>query len=274
MSQLNISAVLSHQPQNNIITANELEKWHLDGLFNRTIDAVRIKGYFCKQISGDISDKIRRSKFFGSYANAPKIGRIGQAFFECQNDELSLNRYREFSKVWIKEMRKEVSPFLSPIDRFRLELSDLWPSHFNLAEIEGHKLFAGLVREFKEGSYAEPHNDVLSWDLTNEMKTNISNQLAANVYLETSEQGGELRLWHEWPETKEEYNEIRIEGSYGVKEELLNNGYLEMTPETGELILFNPTRIHSVENIVKGSRLTWSCFIGLEDENKALQLWS
>jgi hypothetical protein len=34
MSQLNISAVLSHQPQDNIITANELEKWHLDGLFN------------------------------------------------------------------------------------------------------------------------------------------------------------------------------------------------------------------------------------------------
>lgn len=90
----------------------------------------------------------------------------------------------------------------------------------------------------------------------------------------TSEQGGELRLWHEWPRTKEEYNAIRIEGSYGVKEELLSGSYLEITPEAGELILFNPTRIHSVEKINQGSRLTWSCFIGLENQNKALQIWS
>ncbi|WP_396631445.1 hypothetical protein [Marinomonas arctica] len=81
-------------------------------------------------------------------------------------------------------------------------------------------------------------------------------------------------MWHEWPRTKEAYNAIRIEGSYGVKEELLSGSYLKITPEAGELILFNPTRIHSVEKINQGSRLTWSCFIGLENQNKALQIWS
>jgi len=274
MAKSHLAAAFTYQPSENIIITNEIEKWHLEGLFDQSIDVVRVPKYFSEQDAQEIANKIKRSTFFGSYVNAPKIGRIGQAFFECQNDEVSLSRYLEFAKTWIKEMRKEVSPFISPIDRLRLELDEVWPANCNLAQIFDHKLFAGLVREFKEDSYAEPHNDVLSWDLVDEMDTGITNQLTANVYLETPEQGGELRLWHEWPQSQAEYNAIRIEGSYGVKEERLNGNYLEITPEVGELILFNPTRIHSVEKIVQGSRLTWSCFIGLENHNKALQIWS
>ncbi len=161
MDSINLNTV-QKQSLKNIISTKEIEMWHLKGLLDRTIDVVRIPEYFSKQNSKEIADKIKNSEFFGSYVNAPKIGRVGQAFFECQNDEVSLQRYREYSQVWIKEMRKEVSPFLSPIDRLRLELSEVWPNHCHLAEIDNHKTFAGLVREFKEGSFAEPHNDVLS----------------------------------------------------------------------------------------------------------------
>lgn len=265
---------ITTEQQSNIITAHELEKWHLDGLFNRTIDAVRISGYITEQNAKDISSKIKQSTFFGCYVNAPNIGRIGQAFFECQNDDISLKRYRELSATWIKEMRKEISPYLTPIDRLRLELSEIWPYHCHLAELADHKLFAGLVREFKEGSFAEPHNDVLSWDLVNGIHTKVTNQIAANVYLETSDKGGALRLWNEWPETKEEYEVIQINGSYGVEKEFLRGSYIEIIPEVGELVLFNPRRIHSVEEILQGSRLTWSCFIGIESDIKALQVWS
>ncbi|GAL14579.1 hypothetical protein JCM19233_5591 [Vibrio astriarenae] len=125
MSLSILSKESKHQQSENIIITNALEKWHLDGLFNRTIDLVRVPGYFTIHSSKEITRKIKQSSFFGSYVNAPKIGRIGQAFFECQNDDVSLSRYREFSNIWIKEMRKEVSPLLSPIDRLRLELDEL-----------------------------------------------------------------------------------------------------------------------------------------------------
>ncbi|MFT2110831.1 hypothetical protein [Marinomonas sp. 2405UD68-3] len=88
MSISNLATVLTSQSENILIT-NDLEKWHLDGLFNRTIDAVRVPKYFNTKNDKDISNKIKQSAFFGNYVNAPKIGRIGQAFFECQNDEVS-----------------------------------------------------------------------------------------------------------------------------------------------------------------------------------------
>lgn len=67
---------------------------------------------------------------------------------------------------------------------------------------------------------------------------------------------------------------IRIKDSYGVKDKYLDKNFIEITPEVGELIIFNPMRIHSVEEIRKGSRLSWSCFIGLEAYDKPLQIWS
>ncbi|WP_000099219.1 hypothetical protein [Vibrio mimicus] len=49
MSSSNLAPVLKYQQPDNIIITRELEKWHLDGLFDRTIDAVRVVGYFSQQ---------------------------------------------------------------------------------------------------------------------------------------------------------------------------------------------------------------------------------
>lgn len=64
MSQSNLVSVLAYQQPENIIITNELEKWHLDGLFDRTIDVVRVPGYFSQQNAQEIANKIKRSAFF------------------------------------------------------------------------------------------------------------------------------------------------------------------------------------------------------------------
>ena len=170
-------------------------------------------------------------------------------------------------------MRKNLHPYITPVDRLRVEIGDSWANGCNLATISGNKLFAGLVREFKENSYAEPHNDVLAWDVTGNNSTSVTNQLAANVYLKTSLVGGELILWNVWP-TKSEYNAIKIDGSYGIDKNKIISPQIMITPKEGELILFNSMRIHSVEKIQSGSRMTWTCFVGYSDEKKPLVVWS
>lgn len=49
MSPSNLASVLKYRQSENIIITSELEKWHLDGLFDRIIDAVRVPGYFSQQ---------------------------------------------------------------------------------------------------------------------------------------------------------------------------------------------------------------------------------
>ena len=270
--KMSISGINEYH-QETIIVTEELEKWHLDGLYNTSIDAVRINNYYRKKEAKVIADIINKSPFWGRYVNARKIGRIGQAFFECQHDKNSLRRYKENTLIWLKEMRRSVHPYFSPIDKLRIELDELWPEGFSLAKVNERKLFAGIVREFKKGSYAEPHNDVLRWDLPEGQSTAIDSQITANVYLLVPERGGELCLWPKWP-SKEEYNAIRHPGSYDVKRKCIGKENIKITPQLGELILFNPMRIHSVEKIHTGSRLTWSCFIGKQNENHRLEVWS
>lgn len=46
MSQSNLEAVLTYQQSENTIITNEFDKWHLDDLFDRAIDVVRVPGYY------------------------------------------------------------------------------------------------------------------------------------------------------------------------------------------------------------------------------------
>lgn len=259
----------------NIIITNEVKEWHLLGLLDRSIDAVRIPQYYAASESQMLADKIRVSSHYGTYVNAPLIGRVGQAFFECQNDPLSLARYQKKALVWMKEMRKLLHPHTSPIDRLKIELDEVWENGCKLATLGGNKMFAGLVREFKAGSYAEPHCDVFAWDIDTNDKTSIDNQLAANVYLETPVAGGELVLWDEWP-TRSEYNAIKTDGSYGVDRAKISSPTIVINPIVGDLIIFNPMRIHAVEVIEAGTRVTWTSFIGSSDRKATdpLVIWS
>ena len=55
----------------------------LSAFYDKKIAAVRIPDYCRKELSVELSGRSMNSKQHGRYANAPKIERVGQAFFEC-----------------------------------------------------------------------------------------------------------------------------------------------------------------------------------------------
>lgn len=252
----------------------ELKHTDLRALIQKEIRAVRIKNYFKPCESASMAALLEASPLKGEYINARGIERVGQSFFECQTSEEAAELYKRESANWIKQLRSGSAPLLTPVDRIRLELDEIWPAGANLATKDGAKMFVGLAREFKAGSEAEPHQDVLSWDdPRSDFAREVKTQLAANTYLRVPEQGGELTLWPT-SYTAEEYERLRIPGSYGLDRQRLPNGCTSITPRVGDLILFNANCVHAVEKIIRGTRVTWSCFVGYRGDAEPLVLWS
>ncbi|MFM7852644.1 MAG: hypothetical protein ACKO96_12205, partial [Flammeovirgaceae bacterium] len=163
-----------------------------------------------------IADRMLKMDIYGDYENAPLIGRIGQAFFESQTSAETTERYWKNAICWVRMMREVCQPYLTPIDKLRLEMDEVWPMGSSLGSLEGRRMFAGLARVFKEGAYAEAHQDVLSWDTPESISAKkISGQIAANTYLKMPKHGGELKLWRV-ELSREEYEKIKIKDSYGL----------------------------------------------------------
>jgi hypothetical protein len=236
--------------------------------------ALRIPGFYPPFLCSEIAERMVRSELYGSYANAPRIGRVGQALFETLASNEHRQAYEANALVWIQQMRRYCAPYLSPIDKLRLRLDETWPSGTRLGSLNGRKMFVGLARVFDNGAAAEPHQDVLHWDIPNELVAqSLTSQFAANIYLSLPEDGGDLLVW---PQSFDqvEYDQHRNPGSYGVRKTSLQSAPVRISPRTGELILFSSLCVHAVEESHGGKRVTWSCFIGAENIKSPLMVWS
>lgn len=257
-----------------VITSNTLKLDDIKLLINGDIAAIHINAYYPIDVAEKIATKVTAIDLYGQYENAPLISRVGQAFFETVDNSESLKSYLSNSRRWIQEIRKACSPILTPIDKFRTEIDEIWPNGAKLATINNQKMFVGLIRELQTGISAEPHQDIFSWDAPNTPESaEVIAQFGMNVYLQTPPDGGALLLWDR-SLSKSEYEQIRIPDSYGVDINKLLPPDDIIHPKVGDLVLLNSQRLHAIEASTSGSRTTCSCFVGYRGANQSLTFWS
>jgi hypothetical protein len=247
-------------------------------LVHRNVMAIHVENYYDPALAKKIADKLCKSSLFGKYENAPNIGRVGQAYFEGLSSEKSAEKYRSDSRKWLSKLRSDCSPYILPIDRFRLEIDEAWGRGAKLGNLhlaKNLKAFAGLVRIFSQGSGTEIHLDNLAWDLEkiDKANTEVMTQLAVNVYLDVPDSGGEVKLWRISPD-KKEYEKYRNKNSYGLDEAKMPKPDLIFKPKIGDLWLFRASELHQVVEAGKGRRVTQSCFVGFRGDDEYLIVWS
>lgn len=257
-----------------ILEAETLTLGDLLDLIEGRVLALRIRNYYPRDLSGEIARRLLAHPRFGFYANAGDIGRVGMSFFETLVSSELREEYFAAADATMKDLRAACSPYVSPIDRLRVELEELWPSGAQLLRMDGRTMFVGLARVFRGRAEAIPHQDILRRDATNfPLAARLRTQLAGNVYLQPSAEGGELELWGR-SYSDDDYDARRWKNSYGLDRARIDPSRAILRPEQGDLILFNATQVHAVRPTLRGTRVTLSCFVGARCAAEPLVYWS
>jgi 2-oxoglutarate-Fe(II)-dependent oxygenase superfamily protein len=243
-------------------------------LFENRLLAIRIPGYYPEDLSETVSNRLIQHPRFGYYANAEDIGRVGMAYFETIDSPARRAHYYQEARTAMMDMRGCCHPYVSPVDQLRIDIAEVWPNGANLENIEGQQMFVGLARVFTDGAEALPHQDILRRDAPHcPRAATLTGQVAANIYLRPTPEGGELEIW-EQVINDNEYEQLRIPDSYGLDRSRLSSPAATLQPREGELVLFNSRCVHAVRPAKGGARITLSCFLGYRGQDQALSYWS
>ncbi len=246
--------------------------------------ALRIPSYYHHEQAEKISEELIEQDTLERYHRAPDVGvqRTGITFFETNGNVKMLEHYYQQAPTCNRNIRRICSPFLSPIDKLRLDLGDMWLAGACIENIHNRTMLAGIGRVFEDDFELPPHQDILARDVKDAPIyptypfSNLATQLSANIYLRTPKFGGELEIWNVKPSSTKQPEihdkEYKYEGI--IDRRILPAATAVIKPQIGELILFDSTRVHAVRASHGGPRVSMSMFIGYRNQEEPLTYWS
>ncbi|MFF8640627.1 2OG-Fe(II) oxygenase [Streptomyces sp. NPDC015345] len=264
-----------------VIEAERITRDDLLSLAHGEAIAIVVRDYCPQDLCARATQQLLHDSLYGEYANVPGVHKWGLNTYEGLSSKEREQHYFSEAVAAVQSLRDAWAPYLSPIDRLRLELQEGWPGGANMEHLEGNPLFVGQARVFTEGKGAIPHQDFLSWELEDlrredrsDGKAELLTQMTANLYLQTADEGGELELWSRGYEHAE-YDVLRASAdSYGLNRDLIPEPAVALKPTAGMLILSHASRIHAVRPSKGRDRAAVSFFIGVRGTEQPLTYWS
>jgi hypothetical protein len=267
---------MSNTANSKVLEAPFVSAEAICALTQNDILAVRVAGYCDTAVCAHAMRKLEGAVGRG-YRGEPNFEKFfGGALFDGGDGASdALEDYFKGAAGWDAACKEIFSPYTSPADKLRLDLQEVWPAGSHLARIGGRLAFAGLIRGFREGAEARPHQDMTHWDLPQfpELQT-LKTQLSCLTYLSCTEFGGDLELWAKAIEDQTEYENCKIPGDYGLDRNHIGPPDATISPHVGELVIFNARRIHAVCRIDRGLRYSQSFFIGYRADDRPLSIFS
>ncbi|GBN44549.1 hypothetical protein AVEN_123923-1 [Araneus ventricosus] len=271
---------LSYDPKL-VIETTELTADILKDLFDDKICVLCVRNYVPREVCEKL-DIFLQEKGSEPYTHEiRKDGKVDLEYFGVNRYGFPLNsiytddtgknleKYLSLALPTIRSIRKAAAPYLTPIDKFRVELDEAWPNKANVAILNGRKTFCGIGRimptSLSELSEVQPHFDAVPTSCF----PNIHKQFTANFYLNVPDQGGELEIWNIPPL---DISEIE---SFKIPEDWRSTlpASMKVKPGQGDLVFFNTRRPHAITKFHgQNPRVSIQTFIGYTKEEEIF-LW-
>jgi hypothetical protein len=273
-----------------VLTGPQLTRELLVELFERRACAVRIPNFCTRELADALSSWLLDSAGYENWAVRNEAGEFtpSDTFYSASTPfnvalkaEDSFVRYFSQALPATRRLRAARSE-LTPIDKLRLELDELWPHGARIGSYKGLKMSVGIGRVMTPDGMlpgvasTEGMCHVDGFALANRP----SGFFSANVYLRVPDSGGELMLWNVG------VTPLRLACNLSLVRRLLDfdagsQGFirsklpppLAVRPEPGELVIIDSTRPHAVRAFAAGFRVTLQSFIRY-GSGKPLELWT
>ncbi len=265
---------ITHANYAPIAVAHELNTETLTLLSERKIGAIHVKGFYPKDIAGQVSLKAIDHPKLGYYNKkyTSSVGRICMPHIDSEWNKEAARKYHGEAVENIHDIRSLFSPYATPIDQIRLLLQEYWPGGANIQNLYGHKCFVGAIRVFKPSvSKFYPHHDRIDEESDAPELNGMKEQVVANVYLQAPEKGGDLQLWLRDPTEKEK---ILIRDVEGLLPESVEPPALVIHPKQGDLIIFSSRMLHAVTPSEDSYRVGMAAFIACYGLDRPMGYWS
>jgi hypothetical protein len=261
-----------------VLEAACLSSEAIAALTNGDVCALRIPDFSAPDVVSRLRDFLERADLeeyvytSGAGASLQRtflgVHRLGTPYNSTYGDAERRTAYYQHALPDTRRVRGACDPYLSPIDRFRLELDEAWPGGAVLGRFDGHPMFAGMCRvvgaELSHLGGAQPHFDSLPPAVEP-----LVAQFSTNIYLDVPRTGGELELWDVPPLSPAEI--ARRRPDQDLRAELPPPILLK--PRIGELIAFNTRRPHAVRAFPHGRRVSLQCFWGIRSDG-TIAVWN
>ncbi len=274
----------------NVIVSQQLSSDSLQGLIENKICAIHVPNFCALSIAENLSKKALEE-----YTHWKLRGVVNTDMFYAGGSipkEAAHHSWPDFCRYFRERedfifKQRAASDGAWPVDRLRLALDEAWPFGAHVDHWLGQKLRPAIMRVMHPQSDFKinmPTYGFIHTDDTPKLKSTWGT-FSANIYLKIPEEGGELYIWSvNLNETKDIHHYWSaqllslIQGSLfdmELQEKILK--FLPsphiIKPQTGDLIIFNSGRFHSVVSVKKGTRVTNQLFIGARGQ-APLIMWS
>jgi hypothetical protein len=252
----------------NVIGARGLSKEILASLCHRELDIVRMTEILdTKEYVAALHDVLHSGLVGYVRGKEVELHWLGHSVFDSCRSGLADTDH--INRVLVSLF----APLKSPISILREQLSKCVDGPFRNLEYRDQASCTALFRHMNGKGESLPHQDDIRWiSGPSGIPPDVRNQLAMVLYLNVPAQGGELCFWDK-ALSIEEYQRCRRQGSFGIEWSSAGSYDAELSPTSGEVILFDSTRLHAVRRFI-GARTTFNCFVGINESLDGLSVWA
>ena len=269
-----------------VVVADSLTRAALDALAEGKVCAIHVRRFFAPSLTTRAARALAREakpETWIAYGRDTGTGfSVGIPRQYGERSKRAAVAYRREAARANGCVRDAFAPSLSPLDKLRLELDELWEHGAKLGRFEGHPALAGLMRTIESDTLPASTRKIGIVHMDDHDRgPEQPHRLSANLYLSMPKRGGMLSIWDLALDARNYDNPLYrfiarfgfVPGSQPIIHRALPKPH-QIAPRVGDLVLIDTARPHAVGGFSEGRRISLQTWVVASPGARPLAIFS